>query len=168
MVLSTQEVVLLLAHARNLKDRAALSIAYDCGLRVSEIAHLKITEIDSARMLIRVEQSKGRKDRHVMLAPDLLDLLRQWWRVKRPRGWLFPGQQPGQPIATRQLTGPTMPRPSWRSSTSGCRCTRCGTALPRICWSGRSISGVIQVLLGHGKLDTTAVYKRPASGGTRH
>ena len=103
VVLDTQEVALLLAHARSLKDRTALSIAYGCGLRVSEIANLKVADIDSARMLIRVEQGKGRKDRYVMLAPDLLDLLRQWWQVKRPRGWLFPGQQPGQPITTRQL-----------------------------------------------------------------
>src|SRR5215210_2555993 len=103
VVLSPEEVALLLAHAPNLKYRAALSLAYGCGLRVSEIIHLKITDSDSARMLIRVEQGKGRKDRYVMLAPDLLDLLRQWWLVKRPRGWLFPGQQPAQPITTRQI-----------------------------------------------------------------
>lgn len=103
VVLGTAEVALLLAHARSFKDRAALSIAYGCGLRVSEIANLKVADIDSARMLIRVEQGKGRKDRYVMLAPDLLDLLRQWWRVKRLRGWLFPGQQPGQLITMRQL-----------------------------------------------------------------
>jgi site-specific recombinase XerD len=72
-------------------------------LRVSEITHLKVSDIDSARMLIRVEQGKGRKDRYVMLSPDLLDLLRQWWKVKRPRGWLFPGREPGQPITTRQM-----------------------------------------------------------------
>ena len=98
-----EEVALLLAHAPSLKYRAALSVAYGCGLRVSEIANPKITDIDSARMLIRVEQGKGRRNRYVMLAPDLLDLLRQWWLVKRPRGWLFPGQQPAQPIKTRQL-----------------------------------------------------------------
>ena len=86
VVLSPAEVALLLAHAPNLKYRAALSAAYGCCLRVSEIAHLKVTDIDSARMLIRVEQGKGRKDRYVMLAPDLLELLRQWWCVKRPRG----------------------------------------------------------------------------------
>jgi len=103
VVLSLEEVALLLAHAPGLKYRAALSIAYGCGLRVSEIANLKVADIDSARMLIRVEQGKGRKDRFAMLSPDLLDLLRQWWRVKRPRGWLFPGQQPAQPITTRQL-----------------------------------------------------------------
>src|ERR1700712_3007707 len=103
VVLSPEEVALLLAHAPSLKYRAALSVAYGCGLRVSEIANLKVADIDSARMLIRVEQGKGRKDRFVMLSPDLLDLLRQWWRVKRPRGWLFPAQQPAQPITTRQL-----------------------------------------------------------------
>jgi len=103
VVLSPEEVALLLAHAPSLKYRAALSVAYGCGLRVSEITNLKITDIDSARMLIRVEQGKGRKDRYVMRAPDLLDLLRRWWLVKRPRGWLFPGQQPAQPITTRQL-----------------------------------------------------------------
>src|SRR3954464_10680385 len=95
-------VALLLPLAPSLKYRAALSIAYGCGLRVSEIANLKVADIDSARMLIRVEPGKGRKDRFAMLSPDLLDLLlRQWWRVKCPRGWLFPGQQPAQPITTR-------------------------------------------------------------------
>jgi site-specific recombinase XerD len=103
VVLSPEEVALLLAHAPSLKDRAALSVASGCGLRVSEIANLRVADLDSARMLIRVEQGKGRKDRFVMLSPDLLDLLRQWWLVKRPRGWLFPGQQPAQPITTRPL-----------------------------------------------------------------
>ena len=70
---------------------------------MSEIANLKVAYIDSDRMLIRVEKGKGRKDRFVMLAPDLLDLLLREWRVKRPRGWLFPGQQLVQPITTRQL-----------------------------------------------------------------
>ncbi|QRG06883.1 tyrosine-type recombinase/integrase [Xanthobacter dioxanivorans] len=91
VVLSTEEVALLLAHAPNLKYRAVLSIAYGCGLWVSEVAHLKVADIDSARMLIRVEQGKGRKDRYVMLAPDLLDLLRRWWKERRPQDWLFPG-----------------------------------------------------------------------------
>ncbi len=81
VVLSPEEVALLLAHAPSLKYCAALSLAYGCGLRASEIANLKVAVIDSARMLIRVEQGKGRKDRFAMLAPDLLDLLRQWWRV---------------------------------------------------------------------------------------
>ena len=104
-VLSREDVSQLLeaAPGPGLKYKAALSVAYGAGLRASEVAALKVSDIDSKRMLIRVEQGKGRKDRYVMLAPDLLDLLRQWWKVKRPMGWLFPGQQPGQPITTRQL-----------------------------------------------------------------
>ena len=105
VVLSPEEGARRLAHAPSLKDRAALSVASGCGLRVSEIANLKVAAIDSARMRIRVEPGKGRKDRYVMLSPDLLDLLRPWGRVKRSRGWLFPGQQPAQPIITRQQPG---------------------------------------------------------------
>ena len=70
---------------------------------MSEIIHLKVADIDSARMLIRVEQGKGRKDRYVMLSPDLPGILRAWWKVKRPRGWLFPGQQPSDPLTARQV-----------------------------------------------------------------
>src|SRR4030095_3753548 len=102
-VLSPEEGALLLAHAPSLKYRAALSVAYGCGLRVSEIANLKVGDIDSAHMLIRVEQGKGRKDRFAMLSPDLLDLLRQWWRVKRPRGWLVPRPQTAPPLTHRHL-----------------------------------------------------------------
>ncbi len=81
----------------------AASASLGCGLRVSEIIQLKVEDIDSARMLIRVEQGKGREDRYVMLSSDLLDVLRARWRVKRPRGWLFPGQQPSNPLTARQL-----------------------------------------------------------------
>lgn len=125
VVLDTQDVTLLLAHARSLKGRAALSIAYGCGLRVSEIANLKVADIDRSRMVIRVEQGKGRKDRHVMLAPDLL---RQRWRVKRPRGWLFRGQRPGQPITARQLNRVCHAAAVRRSPTNACPYTRGGTA----------------------------------------
>jgi integrase len=72
-------------------------------LRASEIISLKVADIDSARMVIRVEQGKGRKDRYVMLSPHLLGLLRAWWKAARPRGWLFPGRDPVQPLTTRQL-----------------------------------------------------------------
>ena len=88
VVLSPEEVALLLHCAPSLKHKAALSVAYGGGLRASEIVHLKMGDIDSQRMLIRVEQGKGRKDRYVMLAPDLLTLLRAWWRQARPQGWL--------------------------------------------------------------------------------
>jgi site-specific recombinase XerD len=162
VVLSPEEVALLLAHASSLKYRAALSVAYGCGLRVSEIANLKVADIDSARMLVRVEQGKGRKDRFVMLSPDLLDLLRQWWRVKRPRGWLFPGQQPAQPTTTRQLnrachTAADAAKLGKRVSMHTLRHSFATHLLER-----KTDIRVIQVLLGHRKLDTTAIYTRVA------
>ena len=103
VVLSPEEVARLLDAAPGLKYKAALSVAYGAGLRASEVVSLKISDIDSKRMLIRVEQGKGRKDRYVMLSPHLLALLRAWWKAARPRGWLFPGRDPAQPMTTRQL-----------------------------------------------------------------
>jgi integrase/recombinase XerD len=103
IVLSPEEVARLLEAAPSLKYKAALSVAYGAGLRASEIISLKIEDIDSTRMVIRVEQGKGRKDRYVMLSPYLLDLLRAWWKAARPQGWLFPGRDPVQPLTTRQL-----------------------------------------------------------------
>ena len=90
IVLSPEEVARLLDAAPGLKYKAALSVAYGAGLRASEVVSLKVEDIDSTRMVIRVEQGKGRKHRYVMLSPYLLDLLRAWWRAARPRGWLFP------------------------------------------------------------------------------
>ena len=89
--------------APSAKYKAALSVAYGAGLRASEVVSLKVSDIDSARMLLRVEQGKGRKDRHAMLSPMLLDILREWWRIGRPCAWLFPGQNPVNPMTTRQL-----------------------------------------------------------------
>ncbi len=105
VTLSPEEVARLIeaAPGPGLKYKAALSIAYGAGLRASEIVNLKIGDIDSERMLIRVDQGKGRKDRNVMLSPSLLELLRDYWREARPQGWLFPGQQSVAPISTRQL-----------------------------------------------------------------
>jgi site-specific recombinase XerD len=103
IVLSSEEVAPPLDAAPSLKHKAALSVAYGAGLRASEIISLKVEDIDSTRMVIRVEQGKGRKDRYVMLSPYLLDLLRAWWKSARPRGWLFPGRDLGQPLTTRQL-----------------------------------------------------------------
>jgi integrase/recombinase XerD len=106
VVLSPEEVARLLeaAPGPGLKYKAALSAAYACGLRVSEVVALKVSDIDSKRMLIRIEQGKGRKDRYVMLSPHLLELLRAWWKQAQPRGWLFPGRDPVLPITTRQFT----------------------------------------------------------------
>src|SRR5205807_3046048 len=103
VVLSPEEVMRLLDAAPGLKYKAALSVAYGAGLRVSEVVALKVGDIDSKRMIIRVEQGKGRKDRYVMLSPHLLELLRAWWRAARPQGWLFPGRDSVQPMTTRQL-----------------------------------------------------------------
>ena len=103
VVLSQEEVARLLEAAPGLKYKAALSVAYGAGLRVSEVANLKVSDIDSQRMTLRVEQGKGQRDRYVMLSPQLLELLRDWWRAARPQVWLFPGQNPINPITARQL-----------------------------------------------------------------
>ena len=103
VVLSEEEVARLLEAAPGLKYKAALSLAYGAGLRVSEVANLKVSDIDSQRMTLRVEQGKGQRDRYVMLSPQLLELLRDWWRAARPQAWLFPGQNPVNPMSARQL-----------------------------------------------------------------
>jgi integrase/recombinase XerD len=109
--MSPDETKRLLAVARNLKVRVLLSLGYGCGLRAGEVVRLKVKHFDSAQKIIRIEQSKGRKDRNVMLPAEMLDLLRQWWKVRRgfdatiplQERWLFPGRRPGQPMTTRQL-----------------------------------------------------------------
>jgi integrase/recombinase XerD len=90
VVLSPEEVARLLEAAPGPKYKAALSAAYGAGLRVSEVVALTVSDVDSTRMLLRIEQGKGRRDRHAMLSPQLLELLRDWWRIARPPGWLFP------------------------------------------------------------------------------
>jgi integrase len=108
-VLSVEEVTLLLRAATAPKYKAAFATAYGAGLRVSEVVALKVGDIDSERMLLRVERGKGRKDRHAMLSPQLLELLRAWWREGRrrslllPGGWLFPGRNPVEPLSARQI-----------------------------------------------------------------
>jgi integrase/recombinase XerD len=104
-VLSSEDVGRLIeaAPGPGLKYKAALSVAYGAGLRAAEVVAVKVSDIDSKRMLIRVEQGKGRKDRHAMLSPQLLEVLRAWWRQCRSQGWLFPGRDPFLPITTRQL-----------------------------------------------------------------
>ena len=161
-VLSPEEVALLLHCAPSLKHRAALSVAYGCGLRVSEIVHLKVGDIDSARMLIRVEQGKGRKDRYVMLSPDLLELLRRWWRAGRPQGWLVPGRDPGQPITTRQLDRACKAAAATAALDKRVSMHTLRHSFATHLLERRTDIRVIQVLLGHRKLDTTARYTRVA------
>jgi len=148
IVLSPEEVSRLLASATNIKHKALLSLAYATGLRASEVVSLKLTDIDRDRMVIRVEQGKGKKDRYVILSPHLLEILREWWRAARKKGWMSPGQPwlfpsyRGQHTSARQLhrivrlaaAGPALPNVS--------AFTHCGTALPPISWNKKPISGL--------------------------
>ena len=104
VVLNQEEVARLLEAAPGLKYKAAFGVAYGAGLRVSEVVALKVSDIDSKRMTLRVEQGKGQRDRYVMLSPQLLEWLRDWWRAARPQAWLFPGQNPVNPMSARQLS----------------------------------------------------------------
>jgi integrase/recombinase XerD len=162
VVLSQEEVARLLEAAPSLKYKAALSVAYGAGLRVSEVANLKVSDIDSDRMMLRVEQGKGQRDRYVMLSPQLLELLRDWWRAARPPVWLFPGQNPINPITPRQLNravtaAKDLAGISKRISPHTLRHSFATHLLEQ----GVDIR-VIQVLLGHAKLETTALYTRVA------
>ncbi len=169
VVLSPEEVARLLDAAPGLKYRAALSLAYGAGLRASEVVSLKLSDIDSSRMVIRVEQGKGRKDRYAMLSEPLLDLLRTWWLAARergvmlPGGWLFPGQNPVNPLTTRQL------RRAFDSAKVAAGIDkRVSLHTLRHCFATHLLEQkvdirVIQVLLGHKKLDTTARYSQVAS-----
>jgi site-specific recombinase XerD len=158
VILSPTEVTQLLAAAPPLKYRTALTIVYAAGLRVSEVVALKVHDMDSQRMVIRVAQGKGRKDRYVMLSPKLLTLLRQYWKAARPTDWLFPSKIPGQPLnvaslqracqEARQTAGLTKPVTvhTLRHSFA-----------THLLESGTNVRA-IQLLLGHRSLATTARY----------
>jgi site-specific recombinase XerD len=173
LVMSQDETKRLLAVAQNLKVRVLLSLGYGCGLRAGEVIRLKVKHIDSAQKIIRIEQSKGRKDRNVMLSAEVLDLLRQWWKVRPSRDhagtpmeerWLFPGKARGKPMTTRQLNR------LFHEATDAAG-IRKGVTLHALRHSfathllerGTDIR-IIQALLGHDKLDTTARYTRVATG----
>jgi site-specific recombinase XerD len=169
VILSPEEVARLLDATPGLKSRAALSLAYGAGLRASEVVSLKVSDIDSSRQVIRIEQGKGRKDRYAMLPPDLLELLRAWWRAGReqgvmlPGGWLFPGQNPVNPLTTRQLS-----RIFHAAKAAAEIDKQVSLHTLRHCFATHLLEQkvdirVIQVLLGHKKLDTTARYSQVAS-----
>ena len=166
VVLSPDEVARLLDAAPGPKYRAALSVAYGAGLRASEVVSLKVSDIDSGRMVIRVEQGKGRKDRYAMLSEPLLGTLRSWWKEARSRGvmlsggWLFPGQNPVNPLTRRQLNRAFH---AAREAAGIDKPVNLHTL--RHCFATHLLEQkvdirVIQVLLGHRKLDTTARYSR--------
>jgi integrase/recombinase XerD len=169
VVLSPDEVRRLIAATGNLKHQTALSVAYGTGLRVSEVVGLKVTDVDSQRMTLRIEQGKGRKDRYAMLSPVLLERLRVWWRVARAQGkmpdggWLFPGLDPIDPLSTRQLNraihaAAEAARIDKRVSMHTLRHSFATHLLEQ-----KVDIRVIQVLLGHKKLETTALYAQVAT-----
>jgi len=162
VVLSPEEVARLIEAAPGLKYKAALSVAYGAGLRVSEVANLKVSDIDSKRMMLRVEQGKGQRDRDVMLSPQLLQLLREWWKAARPQVWLFPGQNPINPISPHQIGRAVTAAKELAGITKRVspHTLRHSFATPLL-EQGADIR-VIQVLLGHAKLETTALYTRVA------
>jgi len=173
VILSPEEVARLLDAAPGLKARAALSLAYGAGLRASEVVSLKVSDIDSDRQVIRVEQGKGRKDRYAMLSEPLLELLRAWWRAGRdrgmmlPGGWLFPGQNPVNPLTTRQLS-----RIFHAAKAAAEIDKRVSLHTLRHCFATHLLEQkvdirVIQVLLGHAKLNTTAHYSQVDSRALR-
>jgi integrase/recombinase XerD len=131
-------------------------------LRASEIISLKVEDIDSARMVIRVEQGKGRKDRYVMLAPHLLDLLRAWWKAARPQGWLFPGQNRVNPLTTRQLNRACHAAAMMAEIDKPVSLHTLRHSFATHLLEQKTDIRAIQVLLGHKKLDTTALYTRVA------
>ena len=152
----------LLEAAPGLKYKAAFGVAYGAGLRVSEVVALKVSDIDSKRMTLRVEQGKGQRDRYVMLSPQLLEWLRDWWRAARPQAWLFPGQNPINPMSARQLS--RMVREAAREAGIAKRVsphTLRHSFATHLLEQNVDIR-VIQVMLGHAKLETTALYTRVA------
>lgn len=173
VVMSPDEARRLVAVARSLKVRVVLALGYGCGLRASEVVRLTVGDIDRAQGIIRVVQAKGRKDRNVMLSPEVLALLRQWWKVRPSRDdagvppeqrWLFPGRNPGRPLTTRQLNRlfhETADAAGIRKPVTlhSLRHSFATHLLER----GTDIR-VIQALLGHSKLEATARYTQVATG----
>lgn len=163
VVLSPEEVLQFLNCVGGTKHRAILTSCYAAGLRISEAVRLTAPDIDSARMVIRVDQGKGQKDRYVMLSPKLLQILRDWWRVERPKQWLFPGDIPGQHISTDAVEQACqkarrrcpIPKPTTPHSL------RHAFAV-HLLESGTDVR-TIQLLLGHRSLATTARYLRIAT-----
>jgi integrase/recombinase XerD len=163
VVLSPEEVLKFLGCIDSAKHRAILTTCYAAGLRISEVVCLKTEDIDSQRMVIRVDQGKGQKDRYVMLSPTLLEILRTWWRVNKPRHWLFPGDIPVRHISkdavelacqkARRLCGIRKPITP--------HLLRHGFAV-HLLESGTDVR-TIQLLLGHRSLATTARYLRIAT-----
>lgn len=169
VILSREEVGRLIAAAGNLKHQTALALAYGTGLRVNEVVTLKVGDIDSQRMTLRVEQGKGQKDRYAMLSPVLLERLRVWWRVARAQGkmfdggWLFPGLNPIRPLSARQLNRAIHNAANEAGIEKHISMHSLRHAFATHLLEQKVDIRLIQVLLGHKKLETTALYAQVAT-----
>jgi site-specific recombinase XerD len=173
LILSQDETRRLLAMAGCLRDRLLLTLGYGAGLRAGEVVTLRVKHIDSAQNIIRVEQSKGQKDRLVMLSPDTLAMLREWWKV-RPNRWdagvasqerlLFPGRKPGEPLTTRQLNRLFHDTADAAGIKKAVNLHSLRHSFATHLFDRGVDIRTIQALLGHSKLETTARYTRVATG----
>jgi integrase/recombinase XerD len=169
VVLSPEEVRRLIAAAANLKHQTALSVAYGAGLRASEVVALRVSDIDSQRMTLRIEQGKGRRDRYAMLSPVLLERLRVWWRVARAQGcmldggWLFPGLDPVDPLSTRQLSRAVHAAAEAANIDKRVSMHTLRHSFATHLLEQKEDIRVIQVLLGHRQIETTTLYTRIAT-----
>lgn len=163
MVLSQDEVLRFFEAIPSLKHRAILMTAYAGGLRISEVTNLQVTDIDSQRMVIHVRQGKGRKDRYVMLSPQLLPLLRAYWKARRPTNWLFPGRDPSRPISIRmvQIACQQARAEAGLKKQVTVRSLRHSFAT-HLLEAGTDVR-TIQILLGHRSLQSTARYTHVSS-----
>ena len=174
LVMSVDEIKGLLAVASSLKTRILLSLGYGCGLRAGEIVRLKVKHIDKAQNTIRIEQSKGRKDRNVMLPKEMLGLLRQWWRVRPSRHdagiplqerWLFPSRKSaGRPITTRHLNRLFHEAAAAAGIRKGVTLHTLRHSFATHLLERETHIRTIQALLGHAKSDTTTRYAHVAIG----
>ena len=176
LVMSADETKRLLAVASSLKARILLSLGYGCGLRAGEVIRLKAKHIDSAQKIIRIEQSKGGKDRNVMLSPETLDLLRQWWKARPSRydtgtplqeRWLFPGNRRGKPMTTRQFNRAVHAAAHLAEIKKRVTPHTLRHSFATHLLEQNTDVRLIQVLLGHAKLETTALYAQVATNTIR-
>jgi len=167
VVLSPEEVARLLEAAPGPKYRAAFAAAHGAGLRVSEVVALKVTDIESERLLLRIEQGKGRKDRFAMLSPKLLDLLRDWYRIARPKVWLFPGRDAILPLTTRQFSRAVHTAAAMAEITKRVTPHTLRHSFATHLLEQNIDVRIVQVLLGHAKLETTALYTQVATNTIR-
>jgi site-specific recombinase XerD len=165
-VLSREQICKLLKCIRNLKHEAILTCCYAAGLRVAEVAHLRVTDIDSKRMVIRVYQGKRKKDRYVPLSENLLELLREYWRVYRPVYWLFPTRQnPKRPLTTRSIARTCVKARIAAGLPNDVTChTLRHSFATHLLEDGVNVRA-IQILLGHASLKSTALYTHVSTKG---